>query len=193
MRTNKRLKDAITLNTQQKNVESWGIRRIVNSVVQATYFTFEILRGKCRFRPRIVVGDWPHSDQRTKYLIFGTMIVDEEQILVENWGKLYKLGACPQKEFFRKLDCGDDVQADPYYNETKERLDDVQFNEWFRNRLELWKNFKQEPTDFIPIGIRYSTNYFVIQDGAHRLSIRSLRGYTFHTLGVKLWSFDQRL
>jgi hypothetical protein len=192
MKTNKRLKDEITLNKQQKNVEGWGIRRIVNSVVQVTFFTFGILKGNCHFRPRVVVGGWSHSEWRSKYFIIGTMIIDEEQILVENWGDIYKLGACPQKEFFRKLDCGEVVQADPYYTESKERLDDATFNSWFRDRLELWENFNQEPKDFIPIAIRHSNSHFVIQDGAHRLSLRSLRGYNSHTVGIGIWEYNQR-
>jgi len=192
MKTSKRLKDRIALKKQQKNARGITTRRIGFSLVQVTLFAFEILRGKCRFRPRIVVGDWPHSDQRTKYLILGTMIVDEEQILVENWGKLYKLGACPQKEFFRKLDCGEDVQADPYCTETRERLDEAQFNAWLSLKLELWENFNQEPRYFTPIAVRHSMRRFVVQDGAHRLSLRSLRGYTSHTLGIGLWDSNQK-
>ena len=120
------------------------------------------------------------------------MIVDEEQILVENWGKIYKLGACPQKEFFRKLDCGEDLQADPYYTESKERLDEAAFNAWLSVKLELWENFNQDPRDFTPIAIRCSIGQFIVQDGAHRLSLRSLRGYNSHTLGIGLWDCIQK-
>jgi len=192
MKTSKKLKDRIALKKQQKNARESTTRRIGFLLVQVTFFAFEILRGKCRFRPRIVVGDWPHSEQRTKYLILGTMVVDDEQILVENWGKIYKLGACPQKEYFRKLDCGEDVQADPYWTESKERLDEAQFNAWLRDRLELWENFNREPRDFTPIAIWHSNRHFMIEDGAHRLALRSLRSCNSHTLGIRLWIFNQR-
>jgi len=192
MKISKRLKDRIALKKQQKNASGNTTKRIGFSLVQAAFFAFEILRGKGRFRPRIVVGDWPYSEQRTKYLILGTMLVDEEQILVENWGKIYKLGACPQKEFFRKLDCGEDVQADPYYNETKEQLDYTAFEAWLRVKTELWESFNQEPGDFTPIAIRHSIRQFVVQDGAHRLSLRSLRGYNSHRLGIGLVVYNQK-
>lgn len=192
MNISKRLKDRLALKKQQKNASGSTTTRIGFSLVQAAFFAFEILRGRCRFRPRIVLGGWPDSEQRTKYLILGTMLVDEEQILVENWGKIYKLEACPQKEFFRKLDCGEDVQADPYYNETKEQLDHTAFEAWLRGKMELWESFSQEPRDFTPIAIRHSIRRFVVQDGAHRLSLRSLRGYKAHTLGIGLWECNQK-
>lgn len=192
MKTSKRLKDRITLNKQQKNAEGWRIRKVIFSLVQVAFFTFEILKGNCRFRPRVVVGDWSHSEWRAKYLILGTMIVDEEQIFVENWGKIYKLGACPQKEFFRKLDCGEDIQADPYYTESMERLDVAAFEAWLLVKLELWESFNQDPRDFTPIAIRHSIGHFVVQDGAHRLSLRSLRGHNSHMLGVGLWDYNQK-
>jgi hypothetical protein len=192
MKTSKRLRDRITLNKQQKNAEGWRIRKVIFSLVQVAFFTIGILKGNCRFRPRVVMGDWSHSEWRAKYFIIGTMIIDEEQIFVENWGKKYNLGECPQKDFFRKLDCGEVVQADPYYIESKERLDDAAFKTWFRDRLELWENFNQESRDFTPIAIRHSNRHFVIQDGAHRLSLRSLRGYNSHTLGIGLWEYNQK-
>lgn len=192
MKVGKRLKDRVSLTKQKICARDSSTRRIGFSLVQIAFFAFEFLRKKCRFRPRIVVGDWSYSEQRTKYLIIGTMLVDEEQILVENWGKLYKLGACPQKEFYRKLDCGEDVQADPYYIETKERLDHTAFEAWLRVKTELWENFNQEPRDFTPIAIRHSIRHFIVQDGAHRLSLRSLRGYNFHVLGIGLWVLNQK-
>ena len=192
MKTSKSLKDGLTLNKQRKNMQGWRIRKVIFSLAQVAFFTIEIVKGNCRFGPRVVLGDWSHSEWRTKYFILGTMVVDEEQILVENWGKIYKLAVCPQKEFFRKLDCGEDVQADPYYTESMKRLNVVAFEAWLRVKLELWENFNQDPRDFTPIAVRHSMRRFVVQDGAHRLSLRSLRGYNSHTLGIGLWDSNQK-
>jgi hypothetical protein len=167
-------------------------RKAVFSLVQVAFFALGIPKGNCRFRPRVVVGDWSHSKRRAKYLIVGTVIVDEDQVFVENWGEIYKLGASPQKEFFRKLEYGEDIHGDPYYIKTKQQLDAVAFKAWLHLKLELWENFKPDHRDFTPVAVRQSDRRFLVQDGAHRLSLRSLRGYNSHTLGIGLWDYDQK-
>lgn len=161
-------------------------------MVQAMFFIVGLLKGKCRFRPMVVEGDWPNSEWRARYFVLGTTMVAEERILVENWGKIYRLGTCPQKEFFRKLDSGDDIRTDPYYLESKARLDDVTFEAWLRLKLELWQDFNEDPRRFIPIAVRRSMREFMVQDGAHRLSLRSLRGYDPHILGIGLWEYKRK-
>ena len=160
-------------------------------MIQVAFFARGIVKGTCRFGPRIVMGDWSHSEKRTKYFILGTMVVNEEEILVENWGKIYPLARCPQREFYRKLDCGEHIQADPYYAESMKRLNVAEFEAWLRVKLELWENFKQDPKEFTPIAVRYSKTHFMVQDGAHRLSLRSLSGIDNHELGIGFWNCIQ--
>lgn len=180
------------LKKQQDCVEGSQIKKFLYSVVQVIIFVIGVLKGKCRFRPMVVEGDWPNSEWRTRYFIVGTTIVAEERILVENWGKIYRLETCPQKEFFRKLDSGEDIRTDSYYLESKARLDDVTFEAWLRSKLELWQDFNESPRKFIPIAVRRSIREFMVQDGAHRLSLRSLRGNHFHTLGIRLWEYKRK-
>jgi hypothetical protein len=168
------------------------LKKFFFSLFQLMFFTAGVLKGECRFGPTVVVGDWPHSEWRSRFLILGTTIVAEERIFVENWGKIYRLGACPQKEFFRKLDAGEDIHADPYYLESKKRLDADAFQAWLCLKLELWQNFKQDPGDFTPIAVRRSMRQFLVQDGAHRLSLRSLRGNESHILGIKLLEYRKK-
>jgi len=180
------------LKKQQDNADGSHLRKFLFSLVQAIFFTVGVFIGRCRFGPTVVVGDWPHSEWRATYFILGTTMVAEERIFVENWGKLYRLSACPQKEFFRKLDSGEDIHSDPYYLETKERLDVATFEAWLRFKLELWQNFKENPREFTPIAVRRSMRQFLVQDGAHRLSLRSLRGNDSHILGIALWESKSR-
>jgi hypothetical protein len=177
--------------TQRREPGGYGFKKVLFLLVQLFFFTLEALKGNCRLRPRVVVGDWPHSKSRVKYFILGTMTVSEDRILVENWGRIYELRACPQKEFFRKLDCGEHIQTDPYFDECAKRLDDTDFTAWLNDRLELWESFNKESREFIPIAIRYSNRQFIVQDGAHRLSLRSLRGHDSHLLGISLWNSRQ--
>jgi hypothetical protein len=180
------------LKKQEYNAEASRFRKVLFSLSQIIFFTAGILEGKSRFGPRVVVGDWPHSKSPARYLILGTAIIAEDKIFVENWGKLYRLGACPQKEFFRKLNCGEDIRTDPYYIESKERLDSSEFDAWLHLKLELWRNFNKDPRDFTAIAVRRSMRRFLVQDGAHRLSLSSLRGSDSHVLGIGLWDYQKR-
>jgi hypothetical protein len=170
------------------------IKRLLLSLYQFGFFVFEVMRGNCRFSPRLVIGDWPHSKSRAKYLILGTITnVGEDHILTEAWGRIYPLKSCPQREFFRKLKDCEQLDTDYYYMTTKENLDSITFEGWLADRTQLWEQFREDSKDFTPIAIRQFNNKFIIQDGAHRISICSLLGQESFELGIGLWKFGNNL
>lgn len=160
-------------------------------MAQLWYYTLEFSRGRATFRPEIVQGDWSHSKRRAKFLVLGTSRVKDENIDVRLWDTPHKLSNCPQKEFFRKLDRGIDIESDPYYLLARERLDQEAFDAWLGDRLALWKNYRNEPWEAQAIAVRVSKTGYLVEDGAHRLSLRSLDGFSTHALRLRLWSFKK--
>jgi len=165
------------------------IKKLLLSLYQLGFFALEALKGRARFNPRIVVGDWPHSKSRARYLILGTIDVTEDQILTEVWGRTYPFENCPQKEFFRKLKDGEEIELDPYFLENKAKIESQEFDGWLQDRLQLWRQFRIQSRSFTPIAIRHRCGKFIIQDGAHRMSIASINSLGSFDLGIVFWKF----
>lgn len=165
------------------------LKEIGFSIVQLWYFSIELSRGSATFHPEVVEGDWPHSKRRAKFLVLGTIQVKDEDVYTQLWETTYKLSSSPQKEFFRKLDSGLDIETDPYYLSARERLDEDTFDQWLRDRLSLWENYRKDPWEAQAIAVRVSKTGYMVEDGAHRLSLRSLDGFSSHVLRLRLWSF----
>lgn len=115
----------------------------------------------------------------------------DEQVFVKIVDNLYRLNDCPQRDFFKDLDLGATIVESNYYLLVSSLYDDVDFDEMFRDKAKMWKNFDPDLWNTTPVAIRTAKNTYVVEDGAHRLALRSLRGYSLHRVGISLWYFDK--
>lgn len=165
------------------------IKKLIFSVYQASGFIVQIFRGTAHFAPRIIECDWPHSQSRRRFFIIGVLDVHESALRIRLDGVLYPTTICPQRMFFQELDQGKIVESTSYYGLVTRLYHDVDFDEWFRDKLTLWENFRFDDSEFTPVAVRASKDIYIVEDGAHRLALKSLRGIENHLVGISLWSF----
>jgi hypothetical protein len=168
------------------------LRKFAFSVAQGCAFYLEVLRGRGRVGWKIVECDWPHSPTRARFLILGVLEIPEDKIFCKVWGKTYKLSKAPQRNFYQCLDKGEDIKSDPYYLESKAKLDDQSFQLWLNDRLALRRSYQADPFTFTPVVVRTSVDTYIVEDGGHRLALQSLRGKRTHLVGVSVWNFEPR-
>lgn len=165
------------------------LKKVVYSIFQAYAFLKEYRKRSGRFDIRVIETGWPNSKWQNKFLIVGHLSLKESDICIKVQGKLYSLDNCPQRDFFEKLDCSRSLENDSYYLLAKSSLEASDFEFWLDTRRILWLNFLADEHDFTPIATMNASGKFVVEDGAHRLALRNLRGHLSHQVALSLWSF----
>lgn len=173
----------------KENRKSPLVKKVVFAIFQACTFLSEYHKRNGRFDIRIVETGWPNSKWRNRFLIVGHLSIIESEICTKVEGELYPLDKCPQRDYFEKLDRGWSLENDPYYLLAKSSLDVADFEFWLDTRRILWLNSLADEADFTPIATMNAGGKFVVEDGAHRLALRSLRGHISHRVALSLWSF----
>lgn len=169
------------------------LRKLIFSALQLILFTTESLKGRGKFGPKIIECGWPHSVSRAKFLVVGTVEVHQNEIFCKVLGGRHKLKDAPQRRFFQAIESGQGLTEDPYYLNARLVLgSEEEFQSWLRDKVALAESFKAAPLQFIPIAVRDLRGDYIVEDGAHRLSLQSLLGYETHTLGISLWDFKRK-
>ena len=163
------------------------IKKVIFSFIQANLFLYEPVRGKGQLDLRVVSCSWPGDDSVTRFLVLGTMTLPAESIFTKVSGALYPLNSSPQREFFSKLEEGADMRDNLYYSVGRSLLNDQEFQVWLDRRSSLLWDFSPSDPEFLPVVVRRNSKQYVIEDGAHRLSLRSLRGFESHKVGIGIW------
>ena len=161
-------------------------------VVQISWFLKEIFNitrgGHARFAPRIVECGWP-GEKLQRFLLIGEIDVPEEEIFTRSCDGLFRINSCPQRELFRKLSEGESLLEDPYYKWSLQNDDEVAFRSWLNAKHKLFNGFDVTDQSFRPIVVKSSKGVYLLQDGAHRLALQSLRGQTVFTVAISVWAF----
>ena len=165
-------------------------KKLIFSLFQLWIFLKLVLQGKGRFGPKVLECGWPGSKWQSKFLIVGSVVIPDSHIYLRVEDRDYLLEESPQRVFFQKLRQGIGVSNDYYFCVAQRLLDEKDLSYWFETKVELASTFSSKTSPFTPIGVCLAKNYFVIEDGAHRLALSSLMGQTAHRLSVSLWNFE---
>jgi hypothetical protein len=164
------------------------LKKVFNSIFQASVFLLGHRKRNGRLELQVIETGWPDSKWRNRFLKVGELCIKENELFTKVEGRLYNLARCPQRDFFEKLDHGKSLDNDQYYLLAKQQLDAADFEFWLETRKSLWLNFSEDDSDFKPIVAMSPSGKFLIEDGAHRLALRSLRGYLSHRVALSLWT-----
>jgi hypothetical protein len=146
------------------------------------------LKADGKLDVRIIECGWPDSRWKSRFLVIGSLQLHESQIFTKVENKLFSLQDSPQRQFFQYLDQGDDSRNLYYYKVARQTLNDEDFAFWLRTKTQLWEEFDVEAGEFTPVGILKFNQNLVVEDGAHRLALRSVRGFQNHRLAISVWS-----
>jgi hypothetical protein len=163
------------------------LRKVLFSCFQVLLFTYEIARGQAKLSPEIVEVDWSHSPRRRKFVIIGCLKLTEEQIRIKTGTTLSTISDCPQKKFFADLNAGIQLEDTDYAKLVRSLNYGVDYDKWFEDKLLLWKTFDPEAREVLPIAVRRGRGDFIVEDGAHRLALLSLKGDKTFRVGVSIW------
>jgi hypothetical protein len=157
--------------------------------MQIALFFSMFLKADGKLDVRIIECGWPDSRWTSRFLIIGSLQLHECQIFTKVEDKLFSLHDSPQKQFFQNLDQGDDFSNVYYYKVARQILNDEEFAFWLRTKTLLWKEFNADSEEFTPVGILKFNRHLIVEDGAHRLALRSLSGFQNHRVAISVWSF----
>ena len=165
------------------------MKRVLNSIFQVLVFIWAFMTQRAKFRPELVECGWPGSKTQ-KFLTIGTLRLADEQLFTDSCGKRQTVISCPQKELFRKLLSGESIFVDPYFKWSKERDSDFAFQAWLDAKLKLIETFDPSDESFYPIVAKLPSGGYLLQDGAHRLAIKSLAGQREFEVSLGIWAFS---
>lgn len=163
------------------------IRKLAFAIIQACRFTFYTLPRGGKFHLRVLECGWP--EWRTKYLVIGTADIRSKDLYLEVLGDFWPLDESPQKWFFKRLEDGEELHQDIYWQKVRAFLNEEEFENWEARKRHLLQNFDVDLSVELPIAVIKRNGVFIVQDGAHRLALRSLRGRETHTVAISLWPF----
>jgi hypothetical protein len=163
------------------------IKKVLFSAYQVGMFFLDYVNGEAKFRPRIVKFGWPGTPWQGKFLVIGSMQVEETMLFTQVGDLLCNLSECPQRVFFQRLSEGQDLESDFYFSANKRALEESEFSLWLETRRELLEKFDALDSGFSPVVVRSSRKKFIVEDGAHRLSLKSLRGIRTHRVEISVW------
>jgi len=169
------------------------IKRLIFSFLQAAAFLRKFFQGNGTFSIQVIVGDWPHSKCRRRFLVIGYVNLIESEIIVQIGEKYYQLSQSPQIEFFRNLDEGIKIDETSYYALLQPLFDDARDLEHsLLDKYRLWEKFEPNCQASTPVVTQSARKCFIVEDGAHRLALQSLRGITSHRVAISIWYFGLR-
>lgn len=146
------------------------------------------LKADGKLDVRIMECGWPDSRWKSKFLVIGSLNLHESQIFTKVENKLFSLHGSPQRQLFQNLDHRDDFSNLYYYKVARRTLNDEDFAFWLRTKTHLWEEFNVGSEEFTPVGILKFNQKLIVEDGAHRLALRSLRGLQNHRVAISIWS-----
>lgn len=162
-------------------------RKFLFGLFQISGFLGELLKGRARIRPRRVVCDWPHNEHRRQFLVLGDVRLREDEIFIKIGRDTLPLSQCPQVRFFEQLDEGLEPSETSYFKLVASLDYQVNISEWFQDKKILWSTFSPDSENFSPVAVKTNRKTFIVEDGAHRLALRQLRGYNVHDVAISFW------
>lgn len=163
-------------------------KKLALAFVQIVFMAERASRGQANWGIRRVECGWPGSNWQSRHLVIGQVKVRLSDISVEMGGGLYPLGDSPQKELFRKLDQKVDLAGDPYFEFAKSHLSQDDFAFWLHTKKKLWSEYDSKNGETFAVAVRAPGSGLLVQDGAHRLALKSLRGELSCSLSISLWT-----
>lgn len=146
------------------------------------------LKADGKLDVRIIECGWPDSRWKSRFLVIGSLQLHESKIFTKVENKLFSLHDSPQRQFFQNLDQREDFSNLYYYKVANHILNDEDFAFWLRTKTHLWEEFNVESEEFTPVGVLEINQNLIVEDGAHRLALRSLRGFQNHRVTISVWS-----
>lgn len=151
-----------------------------------------MLIGKAQLTPRIIVGDWPSSSSRRKYLTLVTTDLSPESIYVYVGEDLVSLASSPQRRFFAELAAGAAAQQTAYIKNLSRHMSDIAIADFIRDKTRLWADLQRTEAITTPAVSFITVHKFVVEDGAHRLAALTELGHTELTVGISIWSIIKK-
>ena len=167
-------------------------KKLVHACYQSALFLSLIGRADAVLGVKVVECGWPDSRWRSRFLVIGCVELHESKIYTKVEDKLFLLNQSPQRAFFESLDSEKLISDNYYFKVAEKSLNDEDFRFWLRTKTELWESFDVDEKDFLPVGILRHKGDFIVEDGAHRLALRSIKGLRFTRVAVSIWSFSSR-
>jgi hypothetical protein len=164
-------------------------KKTSHALLQIVLFFSMFLKADGKLDVRIVECGWPDSRWKSRFLVIGSLHLHESQIFTKVENKLFSLQDSPQRQFFQNLDQRGDFSNLYYYKVARQILNDENFAFWLRTKTRLWEEFNVDSGEFTPVGILKFNHHLIVEDGAHRLALRSLRGIQNHRVDISVWSF----
>lgn len=171
----------------KRNYASRVIRKVMFAGFQTLFFVFETARGRGSLSPQVVEVDWSHSYHRRRFGIIGYLQLCDDQILIKTGSEITKIIDCPQRKFFHDLDSGVQLEDTEYFELVRALDYGVDYRQWFDDKVLLWKTFDPSSYEVLPIVVLGKGGKFIVEDGAHRLALMSLRGERKFRVGVSVW------
>lgn len=163
-------------------------KKTFHALLQIALFFSMFLKADGKIDVRVIECGWPNSRWKSRFVMIGSLHIDERHIFTKVENKLFSLQDSPQRQFFQRLDQREDLSDVHYYKVAKQILNDEDFAFWIRTKTSLWEKFNVEAAEFTPVGILNFNHQLIVEDGAHRLALRSLRGYKSHRVAISVWS-----
>ena len=163
-------------------------KKLAFAFSQILFMAERASRGQASWGIRRVECGWPGSNWQSQHLLIGQVKVRLSDIFVEMGGTVYPLGDSPQTELFRKLDQKIHLEGDPYFEFAKKHLSQDDFDFWLDTKKKLWAEFDSKNEEVFAVAVRAPGSRLLVQDGAHRLALKSLRGESSCTVSISLWA-----
>ena len=163
-------------------------KKTSHAFLQIVLFFSMFLKADGKLDVRIIECGWPDSRWKSRFLVIGSLQLHESKIFTKVENKLFSLQDSPQRQLFQNLDQREDISNLYYYKVANHILNDEDFAFWLRTKTHLWEEFNVESEEFTPVGVLQINQNLIVEDGAHRLALRSLRGFQNHRVTISVWS-----
>lgn len=163
-------------------------KKTSHALLQIALFFSMFLKADGKLDVRIIECGWPDSRWKSRFLVIGSLQLHESQIFTKVENKLFSLHDSPQRQFFQNLDQRENFSNLYYYKVARQSLNDEDFAFWLQTKTQLWEEFDVESEEFTPVGILKFDQKLIVEDGAHRLALRSVRGFQNHRVTISVWS-----
>jgi hypothetical protein len=154
--------------------------------------TLLVLAGKATWHWRQIHGDWPGDPRRRTFLVAIAANLEANEIWVVFDGQKFLLDRSPQKRFFDQLHSGVNVVQTEYAKSIAEVYPPEEHRRILSRQLDLYRQFSKPSLGNLPVISILGGGRYIVEDGAHRLSLMASRGQKEFVVGVSYWAVIPR-
>jgi hypothetical protein len=168
------------------------IKKCINAVKQILQGAMLVPAGRATWCWCQIYGDWLGDPRRRRFLVATIAEIDIHEIWVVLNGQKFPLDCSPQRRFFDQLDSGVDVLQTEYAQLISRVYAPEEYRRILSRQLGLYRQFTEPCSRNLPIVSISTGGRFVVEDGAHRLSLMASRGQKKFRVGVSYWAVIPR-